>query len=271
MKKTAIASAIALAATLPLSSVVMSQSDESMEVEEIIVSVSRRDVPVMDLSQSVQAIPEQTLAQPAFNDVRDIYNRVPGATAGLVNGQKAPLAEGIQMRGSGVTQSNAGGGSMPVGYYIDDVPFIDVGALAPPPLSTFDLDRIEIIRGPQGTTYGQDSSAGSVIMRTNAVDMENAGYKVKLGTMTYGKGNGYGHTMGAVVNVPIIADKLGVRVSYLTEEDPGYGMVVGRPDVENPLEEKKDTLRVKVAAKPTEKSEIEYTHSDCTTSYMFMQ
>ena len=74
MKKTAIASAIALAATLPLSSVVMSQSDESIEVEEIIVSVSRRDVAVMDLSQSVQAIPEQTLAQPAFNDVRDIYN-----------------------------------------------------------------------------------------------------------------------------------------------------------------------------------------------------
>ena len=61
MKKTAIASAIALAATLPLSSVVMSQSDESMEVEEVIVSVSRRDVPIMDLSQSVQAIPEETL------------------------------------------------------------------------------------------------------------------------------------------------------------------------------------------------------------------
>ena len=70
--------------------------------------------------------------------------------------------------------------------------------------------------------------------------------------------------------VPIIADKLGVRVSYLTEEDPGYGMVVGRPDVENPLEENKDTLRVKVAAKPTEKSEIEYTHSEWSTSYMFM-
>ena len=57
MKKTAIASAIAIATMLPMSSVVMSQTDESMEVEEIIVSVSRRDVPVMDLSQSVQAIP----------------------------------------------------------------------------------------------------------------------------------------------------------------------------------------------------------------------
>ena len=270
MKKTAIASAIALAATLPISSVVMSQSDESMEVEEIIVSVSRRDVAVMDLSQSVQAIPEETLAQPAFNDVRDIYNRVPGATAGITNGQKAPLAEGIQMRGSGVTQSNAGGGAMPVGYYIDDVPFLDVNALSPPPLSTFDLDRIEVIRGPQGTSYGQDSSAGSVIMRTNAVDLENAGYKVKLGTMTYGKGNGYGHTMGAVVNVPIIADKLGVRVSYLTEEDPGYGIVVGRPDIENPLEEDKSTLRVKVTAKPTDSSEITYTHSEWSTAYMFM-
>ncbi len=270
MKKTAIASAIALAATLPLSSVVMSQSDESMEVEEVIVSVSRRDVAVMDLSQSVQAIPEEVLAQPAFNDVRDIYNRVPGATAGITNGQKAPLAEGIQMRGSGVTQSNAGGGAMPVGYYIDDVPFLDVNALSPPPLSTFDLDRIEVIRGPQGTSYGQDSSAGSVIMRTNAVDLENAGYKVKLGTMTYGKGNGYGHTMGAVVNVPLIADKLGVRVSYLTEEDPGYGIVVGRPDIENPLEEDKSTLRVKVTAKPTDSSEITYTHSEWSTAYMFM-
>ena len=270
MKKTAIASPIALAATLPLSSVAMSQSDESMEVEEVIVSVSRRDVAVMDLSQSVQAIPEETLAQPAFNDVRDIYNRVPGATAGITNGQKAPLAEGIQMRGSGVTQSNAGGGAMPVGYYIDDVPFLDVNALSPPPLSTFDLDRIEVIRGPQGTSYGQDSSAGSVIMRTNAVDLENAGYKVKLGTMTYGKGNGYGHTMGAVVNVPLIADKLGVRVSYLTEEDPGYGIVVGRPDIENPLEEDKSTLRVKVTAKPTDSSEITYTHSEWSTGYIFM-
>ena len=77
MKKTAIASAIALAATLPLSSIVMSQSDESMEVEEIIVSVSRRDVPVMDLSQSVQAIPEQTLAQPAFNAVSYTHLTLP--------------------------------------------------------------------------------------------------------------------------------------------------------------------------------------------------
>ena len=91
MKKTAIASAIAIATMLPMSSVVMSQSDESMEVEEIIVSVSRRDVAVMDLSQSVQAIPEEVLAQPAFNDVRDIYNRIPGATAGITQGQKRRL------------------------------------------------------------------------------------------------------------------------------------------------------------------------------------
>jgi iron complex outermembrane receptor protein len=270
MKKTAIASAIAIATMLPISSVVMSQSDESMEVEEIIVSVSRRDVAVMDLSQSVQAIPEEVLAQPAFNDVRDVYNRIPGATAGITQGQKAPIAEGIQLRGSGVTQTNAGGGAMPVGYYIDDVPFLDVGALSPPPLSTFDLSRIEVIRGPQGTSYGQDSSAGSVIMRTNGVDLENAGYKVKLGTMTYGKGNGYGSTMGAIVNVPLIADKLGVRISYLTEEDPGYAIVVGRPEVDNPLEEKKDTLRAKVTWLPTDNSEVTYTHSKWNTAYGFL-
>ena len=73
-----------------------------------------------------------------------------------------------------------------------------------------------------------------------------------------------------VVNVPLIADKLGVRVSYMTEEDPGYGIVQDRPEVENPMEENKDTLRVKVTAKPTDKSEITYTHSEWKTQYGFM-
>ena len=166
-----------LGMVLPAPVAVFSADDEDEAViEEIIVSATRRDVAVMDIPQSIQAITEETLEMPIYNDVRDIYNLVPGA---VVHSNKQPAQEGIQFRGSGITQSNAADGLPPVGYYIDDIPYVDISTPVPPPISTFDLQRIEIIRGPQGTSYGQDSTAGSVILRTNPVDLENFGYNAR--------------------------------------------------------------------------------------------
>ena len=78
-----------------------------------------------------------------------VYNLVPGAT---VFSNKAPQEQGIQMRGSGVVQSNAADDTSPVGYYVDDIPYVDISTPVPPPVGTFDLERVEIIRGPQGTS-----------------------------------------------------------------------------------------------------------------------
>lgn len=247
-------------------------ADDSAEstVEEVIVSATRRNESVMDISQSVQAMSRETLAMPAYKHIRNVYNLVPGATTGVTQGGKAPASEGIMLRGAGVTQTNTGGGSMPVGYYIDDVAFIDAQSLAPPPLGTFDLDRIEVLRGPQGTTYGQDSSSGSVIMRTAPVNLSETGYMVRTGMMSYGKGGDMGLTYGGVVNMPIVEDTLGIRISYISETDPGYGIVQGRPDLDNPLEEERVTMRTKVTWLPSENSEVTITHSDWQTDYGYL-
>ena len=137
---------------------VSAQSDEasesSMELEEVTVLATRREEAVMDIPQSVQVISKELLQQPIYSDVGDVFNLVPGATGGITNGGKLPVSEGIQLRGSGLTQSNAGG-QRAVGYYIDDIPYVDIGGLTPPPLTTFDFAAIEVLRGPQGTTSGK--------------------------------------------------------------------------------------------------------------------
>ena len=247
-------------------------ADDSAEstVEEVIVSATRRNESVMDISQSVQAMSRETLSMPAYKHIRNVYNLVPGATTGVTQGGKAPASEGIMLRGAGVTQTNTGGGASPVGYYIDDVAFIDSQSLAPPPLGTFDLDRIEVLRGPQGTTYGQDSSSGSVIMRTAPVNLSETGYMVRTGMMSYGKGGDMGLTYGGVVNMPIVEDTLGIRISYISETDPGYGIVQGRSDLDNPLEEERVTMRTKLTWLPSENSEVTLTHSDWETDYGYL-
>lgn len=238
--------------------------DDDSLIEEIIVTSDRRDRAIMDVSQSIQAVPEAVLERPTFNEMSDVMNLVPGATSFT---GKQPAKEGMQFRGSGVIQAGAADGQSPVGYYVDDVPFVDIATPGLPPLGTFDLKRIEILRGPQGTSYGQDSTAGSVIMRTNPVDLSSFGYKVRTGLSETKGVDGTGYEIGGVLNMPLAEDVFGIRLSYLREEDPGYGRVEGRPDIKNPLETSRDTLRVKAMWQITDSIDVELTHSEWNTDY----
>ena len=271
MKKRKIRDLVIISIVLPGSMWASAQSSDASEVamEEVTVMATRREESVMEVPQSVQVISREMLEQPIYSDVRDVYNLVPGATVGITQGGKGPVSEGIMLRGSGLTQTNAGASMQPVGYYIDDIPYIDIGGLTPPPLGTYDFASIEVLRGPQGTTYGQDSSAGSVIMRTSPVDLENFGYRVSAGTMTYAKGS-YGNEYSGVINVPIVQDSLGLRLGFESQEDPGYGVVRGRPDVEEPFNTERDTLRAKLTWLPNEGSEVTLSHSRWNTRYTFI-
>ena len=241
----------------------MAQSDDAA-LEEIIVTSSRRERAVMDVAQGIQAIPEQVLELPTFTDMSQVANLVPGAT---VFGNKAPAKEGIQFRGSGIVQSGASDGMAPVGYYVDDIPYVDISTPTPPPMGTFDLERVEILRGPQGTTWGQDSSAGSVIMRTNPVDLENFGFKARVGVSDVKDTDTTGYTVGGVLNLPLAEDVFGIRIAYQRELDPGYGFVATQPEIDDPLESTRDTIRIKAYWQVTDGFDIELTHSEWNTEY----
>lgn len=267
MKK-ALVHLLVLSLAAPVSTVVVAQEEAADEklFEEIIVTSTRREENVMEVSQSIQAIPEAVLELPTFNDMTDITTLVPGATG---MSDKPPQEQGVQFRGSGITQAVVRGLS-PVGYYVDDIPYVDVSTPVPPPIGTFDLERIEIVRGPQGTTYGQDSSAGSIIMRTKAVDLENFGYKVVAGVSDVKSSSGTGYTVGGVLNIPIAEDVFGLRIGYLQEEDPGYGTVFGRPDIDDAFANTRDSIRVKAYWQASEKIGFELTHSEWNTDYNYL-
>jgi len=260
--------------TLPISVSVLAQTEDEINaegydnvLEEVIVNATRREESIMQIDRSIQAIPEAMLELPSFNEVSDVTMMVPGATA---FSNKQPTKEGIQFRGSGIVQSGADDGQAPVGYYVDDVPYVDISTPVPPPIGTFDLERIEIIRGPQGTSYGQDSTAGSVIMRTNPVDLNEFGYKIRAGISNTKSVDDMGWNIGGVVNIPIAEDVFGIRISYLREDDPGYGRVETRPDIDDPLAYTRDSARIKLFWNVAEWMDLELTHSEWNTDYNFL-
>ncbi|MGI9322419.1 MAG: TonB-dependent receptor [Pseudomonadales bacterium] len=236
-------------------------------MEEVVVSATRREEAIMDIPLSIQAITSERLELPTYHDINELYNLVPGAVS---FGQKAPLEEGIQLRGSGIVQSGTDDQAAPVGYYVDDIPYIDVSTPSQPPIGTFDLERVEIIRGPQGTSYGQDSVGGSVILRTSRVDLEKFGYKLRVGFTDVKDVKGTGYDLGGVINIPLADNVFGVRISFLREYDPGYGEVFERPDIDNPLEDTRDSFRFKALWNASDWLELELTHSYWNTEYNFL-
>lgn len=242
--------------------------DVEADVEEVIVSATRREESVMDVPMSVQLIPGEKFEKPTYKHVKDVYALVPGAAIASAGG-KPPQSEGLQMRGSGALAAQADFTINPVGYYIDDVAYVDINSTTPPQVGTYDLAGIEVLRGAQGTTYGTESSAGAIILRTNPVDLSEFSYKTRVGMMSYMKGADMGMTYGGVLNVPLVEDKLGIRLAYLSEEDPGHAEVEGRPAVDDAMAEDRDSIRAKLTWKPSDAAEITLNHSEWNTTYGF--
>src|SRR4029079_10198055 len=112
------------------------------------------------------------------------------------------------LRGN-VTQN----GDSPIGYYLDDAPFIVTNFGIAPPVRFIDIERVEVLRGPQGTLYGQGSSGGVFIFRTRAPDLNDFKFigEAELGSTRGAGSENYG--AAAAVSIPVVQDRLGVRVS----------------------------------------------------------
>ena len=130
--KHATLSLLMLALALPMPIVALAQDDEEAYFEEVIVTATRREGAMMDVTQSIQAVGEEQLELPTLSDLSEVHNLIPGAVA---FGNKAPAKENVQFRGSGIVQASASDGQSPVGYYVDDIPYVDISTPAPPPLS----------------------------------------------------------------------------------------------------------------------------------------
>ncbi|HUO91295.1 MAG TPA: TonB-dependent receptor [Rhizomicrobium sp.] len=198
------------------------QVADNSGVETIIVTAQKRSEDLQKVAVSVQAITTQRLEDLHITDFNDYVKFFPSVTytsGGAGGGNAAPGFANISMRG--IVSGNDGNHSGPlptVGVYLDEQPITTIGGTLD--LHIYDIDRVEVLSGPQGTLYGASSEAGTIRIITNKPDTSafSAAYDVQGNTVAHG---GEGYVAEGYVNVPL-ADNMAIRVVAWSEHDAGY-------------------------------------------------
>lgn len=199
--------------------VVGTAAGQEAAIEEVIVTATKRgEQSAQDIPFSITAIGEEQLKVMNVADFEDFAYQVPGLTfLDQSPGERRYVVRGIQSAGQ-----------QQVAVYYDEVPLPGVQSSTSdsgsqtPDLKLFDVERVEVLRGPQGTTFGANSQAGTVRFILN---------KPRLDAFEVSVGAEFGHTshsdddnfeLNGMLNLPIIEDRLGLRVVAYGGEDAGY-------------------------------------------------
>src|SRR6202158_2776791 len=192
-------------------------SDKAVPLEGIMVTAQKRSERLIDVPQAVTVLSADDLAKMGATQFRDIANAVPGLS--------------LQTSGAGFSQItlrgvNAGYDIGPtVAVYVDEVPYGSSSAFAEGgatrfDMALFDLDRIEVLRGPQGTLYGASSIGGLIKYVTPKPSTQGFSSRATVGTAATFHG-GVSYNGAAAINAPI-ADDVAVRASGFYSHDGGY-------------------------------------------------
>jgi iron complex outermembrane receptor protein len=188
-------------------------------LEEIVVTAEKRSVNIQEVPASVSAIAGDTLELLGLKSLQDYSKYVPGL---LINQNGSPGQTTVTLRGI----APIGPGSV-VGYYVDDAPLGSSGNFARATafaldLLPYDLERFEVLRGPQGTLYGAGSMGGLIKYVLRQADPNHFSTKVGVEASSINHGDGVGHAARAAVNLPIVDQQLAIRLSGFDQKDPGY-------------------------------------------------
>jgi iron complex outermembrane receptor protein len=206
-----------------------SASSEQIQLQEIIVTAQKREERLIDTPQSVSVLSADALTKDDAVQFRDFANTVPALTFTTLG------AGYTQISLRGVTTGFDVGPT--VGIYVDDVPYgsstgFGDGAQQTLDVGLFDLDRIEVLRGPQGTLYGASTMGGLIKYVSKPPDTSSFSGNARAGVSGTQDG-GTNYDAAAAVNVPIVTGKVAVRASGYESHDGGYidNIALGQKDV----------------------------------------
>jgi iron complex outermembrane recepter protein len=191
--------------------------DDSQVLEEIIVTATKRAVGIQDLALSVTALQGQALEDSVILNFAAYAESVPGvAFTGNEPGNEKMIIRGVS------TDSFNAQLQSTVGVYIDDMPGIDVASpTVVPDLHMFDVNRVEVLRGPQGTLWGSATMAGAIRIITNRPDVSESEFRARMtGASVDGGGTDFG--LDAMANFPLVQDSLAFRITAYTRTDAGF-------------------------------------------------
>ena len=221
---------------------------ESQDLAEIVVTAQKRSERLQDVPVSISVLMGAQLDASTFLNTKDALNSVPGL-ATLTDQNSGGTV--LSLRGVSSTGAQFAG-TTPIAYYLDGVPFALVRSALVPDANIYDLQRIEVLEGPQGTLYGASALNGVIRILTNDPDLANFDFKARVGTSdTYHGGGNYEGDVA--INVPIIDNLLAAR--FVAGEDYQSGWI--KTDASSQSNDTKvENERLKIAAQPTDSLSI---------------
>ncbi len=214
------------------------------ELAEVVVTASFRPVPALEVPASVTVLDARTLGEAGQQHLEEVLALVPNLNwAGDTNRPRY-----FQLRGIGELEQYQGAPNPSIGFLIDDIDFSGLGSAA----TMFDTDRVEVLRGPQGTRYGANA-LGGLIYVASAEPENEAGGRVELGAGDYNT-----RSLGAVVTGPVSALDSAFRLAAQRYTSDGYyhNVYLGRYDTNNRDEL---TLRGRWRYEPSDRLRVDLT------------
>ncbi len=200
------------------------------DLDKVVVTANKRSENIREVPSSISVITAESIQNRGATQLSDFQATVPGL---YINSNGSPGKTQVSLRGVSPLSSSA-----TVGTYLDETPLGSSGIYQAAnffalDLLPYDISRIEVLRGPQGTLYGASAMGGLVKYVSVAPDLENQEFRVGGGLSSVEGGSDLGWNARFGANLPLADNRLGLRVSYARNEIPGYidNAVNGEKDI----------------------------------------
>jgi iron complex outermembrane receptor protein len=189
---------------------------------DIIVTAQRRSESMMRVPIAISAISQDDLAKRGITSTAQLTGTIPSLQVNSPYGDSQP---NFTIRGIGVANEHNPNQASPVGVYFDDA---YIAARAAHGLQLYDLERIEVLRGPQGTLYGRNTTGGTINFISRRPTLSGTSGDVQVG---YGNYNNF--TAQGALDTTLVKDVVGLRVSANYAKGDGYikNIAPGQPDL----------------------------------------
>jgi iron complex outermembrane receptor protein len=185
---------------------------EPVELGDIVVTAQKRAEPLQSVPVAITALGAEQLENRAISNVTEIVTKAPGVE--MTTSSHGGSSAGFFIRGIGqfdfISTTDPG-----VGVYLDGV---YIARTAGGALDLLDVDRVEVLRGPQGTLFGKNAVGGAISIYTLRPDSQDFS-----GKLLVRGGENARFDVGGAVNLPIVQDKVALRLSATSKNQDGYG------------------------------------------------
>ncbi len=191
-----------------------------VQLQEVVVTATKRVTTLQGTPISLTAISGDSLSQRELHDINSLIDKIPGVSYQTLG----PGRANYSIRGV----SSSGGSSPTVGFYLDDIPVTPATsaqstagkAVISPDL--YDLERVEVLRGPQGTLYGSGSEGGTIRLITNQPKLDTFQSSAQASIAHTARSGSPGYGLNGMLNVPLLSNRLALRVVGSERYDAGY-------------------------------------------------